>query len=77
MRCCGSVWLNGKERKEKAHVSNMYNFTMLVGIKHKTLQNIKEGKNTKQKTKEIKNTNEIFQFKGRLIDTAQFHRELH
>jgi hypothetical protein len=29
--CCGSVWLNGKERKEKAPICNMYNFTMLVG----------------------------------------------
>jgi hypothetical protein len=45
--------------------------------KHKTLQNIKEGKNTNQKTKEIKNTNEVFQFKRRLIDTTQFHCELH
>ena len=31
------VWLNGKERKEKAHVSNMFNFKMfdiyiIVGI---------------------------------------------
>jgi hypothetical protein len=24
--------LNGKERKEKAHMSNMFNFTMPVGI---------------------------------------------
>jgi hypothetical protein len=24
--------LNGKERKEKAHISNMFNFTMPVGI---------------------------------------------
>lgn len=32
--CCGSVWVNGKERKEKAHVSNTFNFTMPVGIQH-------------------------------------------
>ena len=31
-RCFGSVWLNGKERKEKAYFSNMFNFTLLVGI---------------------------------------------
>jgi hypothetical protein len=37
-RCCGSVCLNGKERKEKAHVSNMFNFTMLVGIQYFLLQ---------------------------------------
>ena len=35
--CCGSVWLNGKEGKEKAHVSNMFNFTMLVGIQYSLL----------------------------------------
>jgi hypothetical protein len=33
-RVAVAVWLNGKERKEKAHVSNMYNFTMLVGIQY-------------------------------------------
>jgi hypothetical protein len=41
------------------------------------LQNIKEGKNTKRRRKEIKHTNKIFQFKRRIIDTAQFHRQLH
>lgn len=29
------------------------------------------------KKKKIKNTNKIFQFKLRLIDTAQFHCQLH
>ena len=33
-RCCGPFWLNGKESKEKAHVTNIYSFTILLGMQY-------------------------------------------